>query len=186
MAQNTSHAVMQQRRESSISEMWNPIPSAPGYEASSLGRIRRNFRILSPSIDRPGYRRIKTSINGEVKLRMVHALVCEAFNGPKPDWADVCAHNDGSKDNNIPENLRWATYKENSEDMINHGTRLELDEHPRATMNNETVKEIRAAYLFEKTGTYVRRGFRVKICEKYGITMSALKDVLSKRSWKDC
>lgn len=40
-------------------------------------------------------------------------MVCEAFNGPRPSGKHVCMHLDEDSRNNIPENLRWGTQKEN-------------------------------------------------------------------------
>jgi hypothetical protein len=45
--------------------------------------------------------------------KKVHRLVCEAFNGPPPSPGLDCEHIDENPRNNRPENLRWATRKEN-------------------------------------------------------------------------
>ena len=47
------------------------------------------------------------------KTFKVHRLVCEAFHGPAPFDSAVVMHLDDDPANNRPENLRWATQKEN-------------------------------------------------------------------------
>lgn len=52
--------------------------------------------------------------------RRVHLLVLETFVGPRPHGMFGC-HNDGDKDNNRLENLRWDTASNNSYDTVRHG-----------------------------------------------------------------
>lgn len=46
------------------------------------------------------------------KTRKVHRMVCEAFHGQAPEGT-ICMHIDEDSRNNKPENLTWATQKEN-------------------------------------------------------------------------
>lgn len=96
-------------------EEWRPIRSAPGYQASSLGRIRRtrSGRVQTGSISGNGY--LYTA------GRTIHSLVCEAFHGRRPEGAEV-RHLDGNRLNNAAENLRWGTPSENRHDSVRHGT----------------------------------------------------------------
>lgn len=165
-------------------EEWKMIPSFPAYEASSLGRIRRNGKVLRPyqGKDR-GYLNQVLCVNGKTHTRGVHVLVCEAFHGKCPVNKRVTAHNDGNKSNNVPSNLRWATHKENSADMIEHGTKLELDWHPRSTITSEQVLEILKIYELNMVNKHVKRGTREFIMNKYNITLNVLKDILRGKSW---
>jgi len=43
----------------------------------------------------------------------IHQLICEAFNGEKPFDGAVVMHIDENAANNRPDNLKWATQKEN-------------------------------------------------------------------------
>lgn len=103
-------------------EVWRLIGEAPAYRVSSLGRVmsKRFGRPLSPGYCR-GYARHTLCVDGRKIIRSVHALVCSAFNGPKPSPELHCAHRDGDKSNNTPENLYWATPKENCDDRERHG-----------------------------------------------------------------
>lgn len=114
-----------------MQEQWKTIQSAPHYEISSLGRVRRSIpdwqgkyagRILAPSRQRRGYlAHVLCTSEGRI-TRKVHRLVCEAFNGPQPDDKPHCAHRDGNVANNTPDNLYWATAQENADDRERHGT----------------------------------------------------------------
>ncbi len=91
-------------------EVWRQVASAPLYEVSSAGRIRRlsDCRVLSPSIGkRWGYYLINLVVDGKPKTAKLHRLVCEAFHGPPPEGRNDVAHADGSRTNNIASNLRW-------------------------------------------------------------------------------
>ena len=115
-----------------IPEIWKPIPSCQGYEASSRGRIRSTDRLLTNKngityrqvgrvrVLTPDPRgRLQLTINGRT-LR-VHVLVAESFIGPRPDALEVC-HNNGNHTDNRPENLRYGTHSDNMQDRRLHGT----------------------------------------------------------------
>jgi hypothetical protein len=58
--------------------------------------------------------------NGAWARVHVHALVAEAFNGPRPAGLQV-RHYDGDHTNNTPRNLIYGSSKENHEDTKRHG-----------------------------------------------------------------
>lgn len=112
-------------------EMWLPVPSKPGYMASSWGRIKLPEKVsrlpkggscIRKTAPRYGdiarakkgashvYYTIKTREHGHLK---VHRLVCEAFHGPPPVDQNICLHLNENALDNRPENLRWGTQKEN-------------------------------------------------------------------------
>lgn len=165
-------------------EEWRIIPSFPNYEASSYGNIRRNGKILA-KVKSKGYLQLKLCKNSNVFTKHIHVLVCEAFNGKKPEWATLVAHNDGNRENNIPTNLRWTTHKDNSNDMIIHGTKLELERHPRANLTNDQVINIIKTYKENMVNKYVKKGTRKFLAEKYNIKISAIKDIIHGRSWSN-
>jgi len=111
-------------------EEWRVINDAPDYAVSSSGRVKRitpdwqgkyNGRELKPSAHRRGYLGFVLCVNGKKITRKAHRLVCEAFNGPQPQGRPHCAHKDGDTSNNAPENLYWATAKQNAADRERHG-----------------------------------------------------------------
>jgi len=122
-----------------MEEIWKPVLSYP-IEASSFGRIRRlPFKKPMPYGGERTYAgkatygcKVKTS--GLFPYRMiyrceslkktfkVHRLVCEAFHGLPPFEDSVVMHIDDNPLNNRPENLKWASQKENlnSKQFINY------------------------------------------------------------------
>lgn len=62
-----------------------------------------------------------------------HKMVCAAFHGEKPTDKHVVAHNDGNRENNRPENLRWDLQFRNLHDRFIHGT------HDSGTANSRAV-----------------------------------------------
>lgn len=68
------------------------------------------YRVTTTGI--AGFRMI-IAIKGLRKTFKVARLVCEAFHGLPPFPRAVVMHVDDNPGNNRPENLRWATQKEN-------------------------------------------------------------------------
>ena len=116
-------------------EIWKPIPSFPGYEASSQGRIRTYLlrgklykimptpqHILKASLNKsrphiPRYYKVTLTRNGKNFQRMVAHLVLETFVGPRPEGKQVC-HNDCNSLNNCVTNLRYDTRRNNFTDGV--------------------------------------------------------------------
>lgn len=111
-------------------EQWKPVPSIPGLEASSLGRVRCvryeqtmphggcRVRSFGPTSGLYSYA-VKGAMHGRLIFRFrgktykVHRAVCEAFHGPAPFDGAVVMHLDENSLNNVPANLSWGTQREN-------------------------------------------------------------------------
>lgn len=107
---------------------WRDIPGYGGrYQVSSIGQVRslhrKKERLLRIQNHVNGYKQItlRTADGGYVTPR-VHQLVAVAFLGPKPSPDHEVCHNDGTRTNNVVENLRWGTRWENAQDKRLHGT----------------------------------------------------------------
>ncbi len=106
-------------------ERWRKVRRADGYKVSSLGRVRSVDRALADGRlaggvmlaqypDRDGYLRV--TIRGEPVA--VHALVLEAFRGPRPYGTEACHDpllSAGRQDCRASV-LRWDTHRENERD----------------------------------------------------------------------
>lgn len=161
-------------------EEWKPIKSSSGiYEASSFGRIRRKLdngetRLIKP-FDSGGYLSVSISTNNNSQRKYVHSLVCEAFHGERPSKGHVVAHYDGNSINNAPDNLRWATYKENEYDKKRHGKYLIGTQLPFAKLNEKLVEEI----LLEWSA-----GGKIKpIARRNKVTQQCIQCVVYGRTW---
>jgi hypothetical protein len=161
-----------------MTEEWRKIPSFPDYEASSTGRIRSRFRERKLSIDDDGYLIVGLYLGGEVTMRRVNTLVCEAFHGPKPPWAQVAAHNNGIRTANRPENLRWSTHLSNSADMVKHGTLVHGEKHPRALFEQSQVDAIRAQYRAKPDISTIRR-----LADVFMVSELTIRNIVTGRSW---
>ena len=105
-------------------EVWRPIPSLEGWEASSEGRVRRVPHVKP--MPHGGSRTYgghawfghcakdgRWEFKPEGRTVRVHQAVCEAFHGPKPFEGAVVMHLDEDNGNNRPENLAWGTQQQN-------------------------------------------------------------------------
>lgn len=151
------------------------VPGYSPYEASNVGRIRRGTRILAGCLDSDGYRRINTCILGRRRLVPVHTLVALAFIGPRPTDREA-AHWNGRKQDNRPQNLRWATHKEQYSDRVRHGSGIACDRHPRRKLSSADAAQIRRLY--------VPRIVTLKdIAERYGVCLQAIHRIVSGKGW---
>lgn len=114
-------------------EEWRPVPGYEGaYAVSSLGRVRSLDRVTDrgrkwkgkilttrPRYD--GYIPVTMWRGGGQRVRLVHAVVLEAFAGPRPEGMEAL-HADGDRTNNRSDNLSWGTHAENQADQVAHGT----------------------------------------------------------------
>ncbi len=165
------------------------IPSAPGFEASSFGRIRAVTR-RGPS---PAYHilmsRIRTyrgnvpyagvrllSADGKRKERRVNRLVCEAFNGPPITEAHHAAHDDGNSLNNLPGNLYWASPQQNIDDRERHGRTARGSANGFAKLTESDVRRIREL---------IAEGFvQMDIGKQFNVSNHAICSIKRGKTWK--
>lgn len=124
-----------------MTEIWKPAVGHVGYDVSNLGRVRSRLRkellIMRPALNR-GYPAV--SLQGTT--RKVHALVAEAFIGPRPEGQEV-RHRDGNKLNPALANLRYGTRKQNHADSKRHGTAPRGTRFKSAKLTDKIVRVVR-------------------------------------------
>ena len=158
-----------------MTEIYKPIPSFPGYEASNLGHIKVNGISVGTGKTHDGYQRISLKKNSKWYSRTVHVLVAEAFLGPRPEGLDVC-HNDGRKTNNRISNLRYDTRKNNVADVYSHGRGPLGKRNGLSKLTEAAVLEIRR---LRKLGVPVR-----KLAKQYGVNKSNISQITLRQTWK--
>lgn len=95
-----------------IQENWKDIPNYEGlYQASDLGNIKRNNKLLKPSINHYGYYYVVLCKEGKSKTFRIHRLVLLAFKGNSDLIVD---HINGNKLDNKLSNIEYVTPRENS------------------------------------------------------------------------
>ncbi|MEE7478446.1 HNH endonuclease signature motif containing protein [Methylobacterium hispanicum] len=163
-----------------MSEEWRVAPSAPEFDVSSLGRLRRKGRILKGSKWSTGYIYVQTTIGATAacgkRALGLHVLVCEAFHGPRPFFDSVPCHRDGTRDNNAAENLRWGSPKENAADRRAHGRdRLGVDHHGAKLIDEH---EVLAIFALSRRGLI---GEEIARC--FGISAPEVNRILARKAW---
>lgn len=172
-------------------EIWLPIPSCLGYEASSLGRIRSTRwsinrfhraaaetpRIKAQAVNENSYHIVSI---GRSAKRRVHVLVAEAFLGPKLPRMDV-NHIDGNKANNRPDNLEYLSRSDNHR----HAFKLGLSKSP---FTGRIGAKHFMAKLTDRDVLALREDFsagvtRRDLAAKYGISYYTVWDITTRRSW---
>lgn len=167
---------------------WRDIPGYLGCQASSDGRIRTKWKPSgvsrgrygkTPSVmtefwrfvkirpQKTGYHAVTlpTIVVGSRSRRQVfvHTLVCLAFHGLPPQVEMEVAHfPDKDPGNNHPDNLKWATSKENQNHRRIHGTSMEGTKNKNAKLNDDKVREIRRLHSEGWNGSMLEKKFAIR------------------------
>ena len=126
-----------------MEEVWKDIKGYEGlYQVSNKGRVKsmdryadnngalqfRPERILKQNIQDTGTNKrcaVTLSKDGKVKRIRVHRLVAEAFI-PNPENKPQIDHIDTDSTNNVVDNLRWVTPKENMNNPLTRKRQSEV------------------------------------------------------------
>lgn len=105
--------------------------------------------------------------------KLVHAVVLEAFVGPRPPGHEAL-HGDHNRKHNALSNLRWGTKRENEDDKIAAGrtTRGEKSAHAKLTVAH--VREIR-----RRVGEPQQ-----DLADEFGCTFSNISAIQLRKSWR--
>jgi len=162
--------------------MIKPIPSFPGYYATSEGKILstkkgKDFVELSQRKDNWGYYQVNVWKDGKIYVKKVHKLIAEAFL-PKPEDPTMQVdHKDGNKENNQPSNLEYVTPSENLKRAYSKGLRKKGDDNSQAKLTTELILS-----LVERAnnGESVRA-----LAKEVGVHENTLYNIFSgkKRKW---
>lgn len=157
------------------------IPGFDRYYADADGNIfsGRRKHIFQMKVDhRPdGYLRVSLFKGSSRKSYYVHRLVALTFIGPCPKGLEV-AHNNGMRNDNRVENLRYATHSGNMLDQHFHNTVPDIsgEKHPQLKINRQIANTIRDLY---STGLYTQ----TNLANTYGISQTHVSDIVRRRQW---
>jgi hypothetical protein len=176
----------------SSEEVWKPIRGFENsYMISNKGRVksldrfiiksdgkRQTFkgRILKLRRDKYGYLRISFHMGQDVKTFSIHKLVAIAFIGDPPSSTHHVNHKNGIKTDNDVSNLEYCTPKENNIHAFSIGlmSGRKGSSHHNCKLTDDDVREIRYK-LKDVSSRY--------LSEKYGVSVSMINNIKSKRSW---
>lgn len=174
-------------------EIWRDIPGYVGfYQVSNEGRVRTLDRAVSdlyvlsgvriPKSKNGGIRPLNTGYAGRLGVMLcaygvtkrfqVHRLVLMAFVGMPPEGTE-CRHLDGNHLNNRLENLVWGTHTENMRDKTGHGTQMLGENHHKAKLTEDDVREIRAANATTRA-----------LARVYGVSQVTIHHIRTRKLWK--
>lgn len=167
-----------------MKEAWKPIPGWEGlYEVSNFGDVKRlTFthehpklksrtypeKLLKPRQSKTGYMRVSLCKNSKSKDHYVHALVLEAFVGPRPEGKQV-RHRNGKRHDNRLQNLVWGTPIEQGADMRQHGTTGKK-------LSAQQIPDIREKC---RTGHYTYS----EVAREYGVTPRVISGIHRGQFW---
>lgn len=166
-----------------MSEIWKKIPGfEEHYAISDHGVIRSiprkgvnsSKRPISASFAHDGYARVVLSKNGKRHNKMIHALVLEAFVGPRPEGFLV-RHLNGDRTDNRLENLTWGTALENQRDRITHGTDVRGEKNPQSSLTEQQVVEMR---IKRHGGASLK-----ELALEFGVTKTLVSTICRGRAW---
>lgn len=166
-----------------MTDIWKAIPKFPEYEAHSDGFVRRVTpaqgaipgKIITPYRQPNGYLKVTLSTQGLRHKRYLHRLVLETFKGPPPVEGMDCAHNNGDRNDNRIDNLRWATRAENVADTDAHGTKARGEKNGHAVLTAQDVLKMRE---LRKTGTT-----QARLAAMFDVSRWTVADACSGKNW---
>ena len=156
-----------------MSERWSLVVGYEDfYEVSDRGRVRSldrvdsmgrvwRGRILKQSTNnKAGHLSVSLAARGVNCKRTVHRLVLEAFVGPCPPGMECC-HENGDGGNNLAENLRWDTHRNNEADKRRHGRINRGNRNGGAKLSKADVRCVRLWLSKGYTQRVIARAFDV-------------------------
>lgn len=172
-------------------ELWKEINCMPGYEVSTLGRVKKLangrganskdiIKVLSFSPD--GYLVVswKTYKDGRQHSKVVHRIVAEAFI-PNPDNLETVNHKDGNKCNNKVENLEWCS---RSSQLV-HAYKLGLRKPSTGSTNvNSKLTEEDVKFIRENYKPRHRLFGRAALARKYNVSYTTIWNITENITYK--
>jgi hypothetical protein len=129
--------------------MFYPVPDFPGYFVNKNGDVFSNLKhsgnpngevrkLSSKSLCR-GYCQYTLMKNGVRSTTQGHIIMGKVFLKKKNPSDEIC-HNNGIRNDNRLENLRYGSRKENVADMLIHGTDSRGEKHSSHKLNEPKIK----------------------------------------------
>lgn len=170
-----------------VTEEWRPIPGTDGYyEVSSLGGFR-SWRVpgwpdrratrpkpVKPRLGTTRYPQVHVYwADGRHHNRELHALVAEAFLGPKPEGLQV-RHLNGDPLDNRAANLAYGTQRENELDKVRYGKGVQGEKNPQSKLTRSNAQVILAMSGMAN---------QTLVGKVFGVSQATVSDIWAGRTW---
>ena len=155
------------------------LPGLSRYAFRSDGEVISHWgkepKTLAGGQDKDGYRKF-VLIDDMGARRYVRraSLICAAFHGPRPKGKEV-RHIDGSKTNDAPSNLSWATHAENCADKAMHGTSQRGAVNGNAKLTQDQAKAAKSRIARGDSCAEIAKGF--------GVSKSTIFNIKYGKTW---
>lgn len=155
------------------------------FEVSIDGQIRNvnTKNTYKLYLNKNGYWQVCVSLGSRnnKKIFRVHKAVAETFI-PNPDNKCTVNHIDGNKQNNVVNNLEWATYSENTQHAEQNGLTCHAKgtESPSSKLSYDDIVYIRENYIpgDKKYGTRA-------LGRKFDVHHETIRDVICNNTYKN-
>jgi hypothetical protein len=186
--------VMADSHDTNAREEWKAVVGFEGcYEVSNRGRVRSLDRVVirSDGIPQPQSGKVlrqqrNPKRGGRLSVHLcredlsrhritVHRLMLEAFVGPCPEGMEAC-HGDDNHLNNVIDNLRWDTKRNNMVDRDRNGKTVKGLTHGNAKLTDDDIREMRR---LRSAGAKLS-----ELAERYGIAFGQIGAIVRGKAWK--
>jgi len=151
------------------------------FNISNKGRIfsKRTNRFIKFVINKNGYYRFVTKINGKAINLGVHVAVACTFIS-NPFKYKTINHKDGNKLNNYSDNLEWCSDSYNTQHAIEHNLLKPYGEdNGMHKLSEKDIKEIRASYIpYDKNNSFNA------LAKRYDVSRIQIRNIIKNINWK--
>lgn len=158
---------------------WKKIPDFPLYACSPSGTIKniKRDKVLRPTKDKNGYKKVLLCKNGYHKNIAVHRVVALTFLD-NPNNLPQVNHIDGNKINNNVSNLEWCSNYDNMQHAIKKGlVKVKYENNPNAKLKKEDVLNIREWFA---SGRYTKD----ELAKTFGVSTTLIRYIIQEKIWR--
>jgi hypothetical protein len=138
------------------------------------------WRRMRPLSHGNGYLKVCLPLPGDDQKKWrrhyIHALVIEAFRGPRPPGMET-RHLDGDRGNNVITNLAYGTRAENRADSVRHGTAQRGSRNGHAKISEADIAEM--LWLREEYGMT-----QDELARMFGLDQGQVSRILGGEAWR--
>ena len=159
--------------------MWKQIENLD-YEINSEGIVRRiSTKRIKKSFKRPdGYIGIQLYVTKDkIKNYQLHRLIANAFIS-NPENKQYVNHKDSNRENNLLDNLEWATFEEN----VKHGYESGYASNKGSKNGFSVLTEIQVLEI-RKRRVEEKLSYQ-KLAEIYNVSYSCIAGIIQRTNWK--